>query len=433
MPYCHQRLQYRPSEFSQGAFELNKIAKLAGVVLALLLAASAAAAQTDAQTPEEICAAAVPAADPATREFSQAEQVLQAGVDYRAVFCTGAGPVYIDLLETDTPITVNNFVFLAQNGYYNNINFHRVIANFMAQGGDPTNLGTGGPNYRFEDEFVPSLRFDAPGKLAMANAGPGTNGSQFFITTAPTPHLNDLHTIFGTVIAGQANVVAIEIRDPGTAATPGTTLDTVVIITDPTTVTLPETTPLEQADVVTAFNEVSTIITPDIAEVLENIQTVQETADVIAAVPEAAREALTTLLETNNHQYRITSTINNKACDLQNVQFISATYALDAFGSSEDAAAALSDPAMAQIPLDSGFTTANTSENLAYPYFTTTVTACDQEVTRAMTYFQRGSFIATAEILVPAGTQDLDRVLTEFVAQRIFEPFLANVLFWGIQ
>lgn len=113
---------------------------------------------------------------------------------------TSKGTININFLPDETPVTVANFVNLAQRGYYNGLNFHRVISNFMIQGGCPLGSGTGGPGYRFEDEFVSSLRHDTPGKLSMANAGPGTNGSQFFITHVPTPHLDDAHTIFGTVV-----------------------------------------------------------------------------------------------------------------------------------------------------------------------------------------------------------------------------------------
>jgi peptidyl-prolyl cis-trans isomerase B (cyclophilin B) len=102
-------------------------------------------------------------------------------------------------MPDETPITVANFVNLVNRGYYNDLNFHRVIGDFMVQGGCPQGTGTGGPGYRFEDEFVDTLRHDKPGKLSMANAGPGTNGSQFFITHVPTPHLDNAHTIFGEV------------------------------------------------------------------------------------------------------------------------------------------------------------------------------------------------------------------------------------------
>jgi cyclophilin family peptidyl-prolyl cis-trans isomerase len=184
----------------------------------------------------EICQGAVPAQTPTTRSFASSQQVLEQGTDYRAIMCTDAGAIYLDLLEDQTPVTVNNFVFLAQNGFYNNTIFHRVIANFMAQGGDPTGTGTGGPGYRFQDEFVAGLTFDRPYLLAMANAGPGTNGSQFFITFTPTPHLNNAHTIFGEVISGQENVNAIQLRDPNQANAPATILQTVVIVTDPSLV-----------------------------------------------------------------------------------------------------------------------------------------------------------------------------------------------------
>jgi peptidyl-prolyl cis-trans isomerase B (cyclophilin B) len=116
-----------------------------------------------------------------------------------AVMETSKGTIRLDLYEDRTPVTVANFVNLAQRGYYNGLSFHRVIPDFMVQGGCPHGTGTGGPGYKFGDEFVPELRHDAPGKFSMANAGPGTNGSQFFITHVATPWLDDAHTIFGAV------------------------------------------------------------------------------------------------------------------------------------------------------------------------------------------------------------------------------------------
>lgn len=116
-----------------------------------------------------------------------------------AVMETNKGTIRLNLYPDETPMTVANFVNLAQRGFYDGLSFHRVIDDFMIQGGCPQGTGTGGPGYRFADEFVDSLRHDAPGKFSMANAGPGTNGSQFFITHVPTPWLDDAHTIFGAV------------------------------------------------------------------------------------------------------------------------------------------------------------------------------------------------------------------------------------------
>ena len=116
-----------------------------------------------------------------------------------AEIVTEKGTISVDLFSEQTPITVANFVNLASRGFYDNLNFHRVIQDFMIQGGCPSGNGMGGPGYRFADEFLPELRHDSSGKLSMANAGPGTNGSQFFITHVPTPHLDDAHTIFGAV------------------------------------------------------------------------------------------------------------------------------------------------------------------------------------------------------------------------------------------
>ena len=126
-----------------------------------------------------------------------------------AVITTTKGDIHVTLFPAEAPVTVANFVNLAQRGFYDGLEFHRVIANFMIQGGDPNGNGTGGPGYRFADEFSPSLRHNSAGTLSMANSGPGTNGSQFFITHGPTPHLDDLHSIFGKVSSGQDVVDAI--------------------------------------------------------------------------------------------------------------------------------------------------------------------------------------------------------------------------------
>jgi peptidyl-prolyl cis-trans isomerase B (cyclophilin B) len=130
-----------------------------------------------------------------------------------AVMETNKGTIELELEPTKTPVTTANFVNLAQKGFYNGIIFHRVIPNFMIQGGDPLGKGYGGPGYKFEDEFDPSLRHTGPGILSMANAGPGTNGSQFFITHVATPWLDDHHTVFGRVTKGQDVVNAIQQDD----------------------------------------------------------------------------------------------------------------------------------------------------------------------------------------------------------------------------
>lgn len=118
----------------------------------------------------------------------------------RAIIATSKGTIRLDLYDDKAPVTVASFVNLAKRGYYNGLKFHRVIADFMIQGGCPLGTGTGGPGYKFEDEFKPELRHSRPGILSMANAGPRTNGSQFFITHVATPWLDGKHTVFGTVV-----------------------------------------------------------------------------------------------------------------------------------------------------------------------------------------------------------------------------------------
>ena len=149
---------------------------------------------------------------------------------YTATFMlTGGSEFKVNLFAEGAPKTVNNFVFLARDGFYDDVTFHRVIPGFMAQGGDPTGSGRGGPGYRFEDEFNSNLRHDRPGILSMANAGPNTNGSQFFITFVPTPHLDDRHAVFGEVVEGMDVVNAIPSRDPATARTPGVAIESINI------------------------------------------------------------------------------------------------------------------------------------------------------------------------------------------------------------
>ncbi len=149
---------------------------------------------------------------------------------YYATLKTAKGDIRAQLFADRAPVTVNNFVFLAREGFYDNTTFHRVLEGFMAQAGDPAGTGAGGPGYQFQDEFAPGLGFDRPNLLAMANSGPGTNGSQFFITFAPTDWLNNLHTIFGEVVGGQEVLAQITLRDPNqNPGTPGDTLLTVEI------------------------------------------------------------------------------------------------------------------------------------------------------------------------------------------------------------
>ncbi|MDP3064505.1 MAG: peptidylprolyl isomerase [Chloroflexota bacterium] len=132
--------------------------------------------------------------------------------NYTALIETDKGKIVVDLFAKDAPKTVNNFVFLAREGFYDGTTFHRVIPGFMAQGGDPTGTGGGGPGYAFEDEF--SQRTHGVGTLSMANSGPNTNGSQFFITYAPQPHLNGKHSVFGQVSEGMDVLGKLTPRDP---------------------------------------------------------------------------------------------------------------------------------------------------------------------------------------------------------------------------
>lgn len=197
-----------------------------GLVFLLVLTATACAVQQTATPPEpspttveieqpEPTSTAVPEmADGIKQYAAPPEMQIDPQKIYLATFITDLGEIKVELFADKAPRTVNNFVFLSQDGYYDETIFHRVIPEFMAQGGDPSGTGAGGPGYQFDDEFHPDLAFDVPGLLAMANAGPNTNGSQFFITYVPTPHLNNRHTIFGQVVEGLDVALALAPRNP---------------------------------------------------------------------------------------------------------------------------------------------------------------------------------------------------------------------------
>lgn len=155
-----------------------------------------------------------PLSDSPKQSFSQAEYVLEDGKDYRAVIETNKGRMVVDLFQDEVPNTVNNFVFLSRNKYYDNVVFHRVLDGFMAQTGDPTGSGRGGPGYQFADEFADNLKHDSKGVLSMANAGPNTNGSQIFITFTATPHLDGRHAVFGKVVEGADVLDKLQRIDP---------------------------------------------------------------------------------------------------------------------------------------------------------------------------------------------------------------------------
>ncbi len=233
---------------------------LVGVLLAVLLAACSAtpapgvtkeapvtpaiatqpAPLTPAQPPVDGTPTAVPV--PSKQWTEAPAMTIDPNKLYFATFKTAKGDIKVELFAKSAPKTVNNFIFLAKEGFYDNTTFHRVIQDFMAQGGDPTGTGTGGPGYQFEDEIDVSKQFDEAGYLAMANAGANTNGSQFFITTAPTPWLNGAHTIFGKVVAGMDVLKSLSLRDPQqNPTTPGDALNTVEISEGDTSLLPPPT------------------------------------------------------------------------------------------------------------------------------------------------------------------------------------------------
>ena len=186
----------------------------------------------EATAPEPPAAPQAEPAEPQTLTWTEPpEMQIDTAKDYQAIIKTEKGDIRVQLFADKVPLTVNNFVFLARQGFYDGVTFHRVIPDFMAQTGDPAGTGIGGPGYTFEDEFDPTLRHDAAGILSMANRGPATNGSQFFITYAPQPHLDDKHAVFGKVIEGMDVVEGLAARNPQDAdAPPGERILTIEIV-----------------------------------------------------------------------------------------------------------------------------------------------------------------------------------------------------------
>jgi peptidyl-prolyl cis-trans isomerase B (cyclophilin B) len=168
------------------------------------------------------CNAQVPAVAKEEKQTFQKPPKMQIDLkmSYRVVMRTSCGEVTLQLFDDRTPKTVNNFLFLVRKGFYDGLTFHRIVRDFVVQGGDPKGDGTGGPGYQFEDEIVEGLKFDSIGLLAMANSGPDTNGSQFFITTGDAAHLNGKHTIFGTVLEGMDVVSRLNALDVDESSKP---------------------------------------------------------------------------------------------------------------------------------------------------------------------------------------------------------------------
>ena len=213
--------------------------------------AAPAAAQpaAPAQPASAPAAPAAPAAEPKMMQWDAPPAMsIDTSKDYRAVIeLAKGGEIVVDLFEDGAPMTVNNFVFLAREGFYDGVTFHRVLDGFMAQTGDPTGTGGGGPGYRFNNELSPDLRHEGAGVLSMANAGmrggQGTNGSQFFITFRETHFLDgynldgsekncaaeSCHSVFGKVVEGMDVVNNISLRDPGSATSPGDAIKTIRI------------------------------------------------------------------------------------------------------------------------------------------------------------------------------------------------------------
>ena len=186
-----------------------KLKNLLRIASIILISAVLPLAACPGETPDETPPDSPPEPTKPKSYSAPPEMQIDPNKSYTAIIETEKGNLVLELFAKDVPATVNNFVFLAREGYYDNTTFHRVIADFMAQGGDPTGTGAGGPGYKFEDEFTEHSH--VTGALSMANAGPNTNGSQFFICYTPQPHLDGHHSVFGQLVEGMD--VLLQIRN----------------------------------------------------------------------------------------------------------------------------------------------------------------------------------------------------------------------------
>lgn len=369
----------------------------------------ATAQDNGAQTPTQLCEAALPnVTDAATQTYDAAPaQILEEGVDYRAIFCTEQGAIYVDLYEQFTPITVNNFVFLSNAGYYNNTTFHRVIADFMVQGGDPLGNGTGGPGYEFEDEFLPFLSFYRPGLLAMANAGPATNGSQFFITRVPTPHLDGAHTIFGEVLQGQDVVMNITDRDPQLDSEAGDTLNTVLIITDPATVQTPAAYTGEQT-----LETISTIFAedPTFTQLEQGTGVFNGVEASVAQYEETAQAVATNWYGLEGFTFEAGSVWQVTECPADPNLFGVGLRVLD-WGTLENAYTAVQDVALTELMSAQGFAPFESSEELGGPVFSRSTSAyCDKAGIQARYIVAEGHYVLMIDVVLDEKVDGLEQL-----------------------
>jgi cyclophilin family peptidyl-prolyl cis-trans isomerase len=403
-----------------------------------------ASAQDDAQTPDALCEAALPdVEEPDDRAFSAGpEQVLEAGVDYYAILCTGEGAVYINLFEQYTPQTVNSFVFLAQSGYYNNTNFHRVLANFMVQGGDHTGTGSGGPGYQFADEVLPFLAMSNPGVLAMANSGPGTNGSQFFVTRVPTQWLHGAHTVFGKVIEGQSVVDNMTDRDPATATESGVTLNTVLIITDPSTVDVDYTPPpvptaQDTIDTINASIDEIFVQGPAVSPTVENV--FESVDDAVGQFDGDAQEIAAELYEAHGFNHEVGGFWEVDECPTER-DLLGVGFSMIDLDSEENAAAFVDDENLTALQQAQGFVAVEDEGGyLASAGFTTNViyTKSEESICETLNSYtryvwNRGRYVMVFDVIITEGvipTEQLPAVAANLGF--VFSGYVGDIILAG--
>ena len=407
--------------------------KVACLVIALMV--GVVGAQEDGRTPDEHCAVAIPIV-PETRSFEKAEDVLLPNTDYRAIFCTAAGAIYVDLFEEITPVTVNNFVFLVERGYFNDTTFHRVLQDFMAQGGDPTATGRGGPGYQFRDEFRMFLTFENAGQLAMANANNpergilGTNGSQFFITLAPTTWLNYRHTIFGEVLEGMDSVEGLKICDPAQCES-GDALMNVLIIDEPVSVAITQPTQEVPAPAALAarienfFVEASF---PDLGYRVAHTTT----EDLLGRASDEKDQALENFLSAYGLEYRIEAELDTCSEDYGKLRGMS--FALEAYPDARAAAAAFADDYWRQLEA-ANLAELDQEQDWEGVVYGAAVTVCESERgRRVLMRYRYGRNLLQVGVLIALPEVEPDQSLNWLQnAQYLYEPLLSDVLRQGLR